>query len=211
MKQSDVVIWVHDEVKSVLNSTNLVNLGTPDDHVDLADDREDHPYPFVGIQKVTGIPQSAGIGSGNLSVDALNYDNNNVLQSIDYGRDTVLRLNIIPLTDGDAQLREDLGDELADHFELLLRQDNLHADMEDIDVGEATPQDRTDDFVRADGIPLEIEYTRFITDDDPATAKTVKVDVDVADEVSDLIIQWGDDSWGDYGWPPADAFDETFS
>lgn len=200
MKQSDVVVWVHDEIKSVLNTTSLLSLNTPDDHVDLADDREDHPYPFVGIRKSTTRPQSAGIGSGGLYVDALNYDNNDVLDSIDYAKDIVLRLLVIPTTDDDAKLREDLTEELANHFELQLRQDNLHSDMKDLDVEEGTPQGRPDDFVRADGLPLEIEYKRTITDSDPTAAETVNMDVDIGD-YDDDISESSD----------VDGFDETFN
>jgi hypothetical protein len=50
--------------------------------------------------------------------------------------------------------------------------------MEPPDVDESTTQNREDDFVRGEGVPMDIEYSRYITDDDPDVATDVNLDID---------------------------------
>jgi len=196
MKESEVVNWLYTETVDVLDTSSLLSLSSPNDHVGLAEKGEDTIYPYVGIQEIANRPQSTGVGSGEVFVDETVYDSQDVLQSITYRRDVIKRVQLIPTTDGDAQLRDDLGGELADHFSVITRQGNLPTDIEALTVEEGTPQDRTDDFVRAHGVPMEITYSRYITNNDPAVADTVNVDIDVTEDV--------DTAASD------DAFNETF-
>lgn len=183
MRESAVINWLDSEIATFLSNSSLVSLTTPGDHVGLAKERDNDAgvYPFIGIQQIATRPHSAGIGNGELAVDSFTYDVNGVLQSIDYRRDITLRLSVIPVTDGNAKLRDDLSEDLTDHLALVARQEDHPSDIDGMHVEEATPQDRSNDFVWADGIPLEIEYERYIIDSNPDVAETVNIDIDVKD------------------------------
>lgn len=185
MRESTVINWLNDEISTFLSNSSLVSLSTPDEHVGLAQERDSNSqvYPFVGIQQIASRPHSAGIGSGELSVDFHSYDSNDLLTAIDYRRDVTLRLSVIPTTDNDAQLRDDLGEDLTDHLALVARKKDHPTDIDGMHVEEATSQNQSEDFVWADGIPVEIEYERYITDNDPAVAETVNIDIDVTDDL----------------------------
>lgn len=198
MRQSAVTTWLLDEIETFLTNTSLVSPSTPSNHVDEAQAHDEQTYPFVGVQKIATNPQSAGIGNGELQVDSVNYGNNGNVQSIDYVRDVELRVEVIPTTDDDSALRDDLAEDLASRFALLARTDGYPSDIDSITVGEATPSGRPDEFVRGDGVPLEIDYERHLTDDTVTAAETVNIDVDVGDYDDD--ISESDD---------VDAFDES--
>lgn len=195
MRQSDVVEWLHDEIESFLSNSTLVSPSTPAEHVGLAEKRDERTYPFVGIQKIASTSETGGIGSGEIRVDEVTYDSNGVVQSITYRRDVTLRVEVLPTTDGDRHLRDNLLDDLADHFTVLARNGDVPEDIEPPSVEEATPQGRPDDFVYTDGLPMEIEYARYHTDDSVTAAEEVNVDVDAGD---------GDGN-------TANSFDETFN
>jgi hypothetical protein len=199
MRQSAVIEWLHDEISDFLGGSTLVSLSNPDNHVSLAEQRDDQVYPFVAIQKIASNPESAGVGSGNLYVDELSYKAG-ALDAVTYGRDFDFRVEVIPLTDGDAKLRDDLTEDLGDHLSIVARTGAHPNEMGPIDVGEATPDERTDDFVRGDGISLGIEYSRYATDDDPDVAESVELTVSVGDY---------DDEVSESDDP--DAFSETFN
>jgi len=192
MRESDVIEWLIDESVAFLDTTSLVSVSTPSNHADEAQFHDGHVYPFVAVQQIGSTSESAGIGKGELFVDSLSYDTNDVLQSITYRRDVSLRVNVVPVTDEDPKLRDDLATDLTDHLSLVAEKNDHPDDIDDISVGEATPQDRPDDLVAADGIPLDVEDSRYVTDDDPDVAETVNVDVEVGDT------------------SPASTFDETF-
>lgn len=219
MNLSDVNEWIHDEVVSLLNTTSLVNPATPSQHVGLAERRDETghgPYPYVAIQKLTSVPESQGLGNGRLFVDDLSYTNG-VLDSITFGEEIEYRLELHVLTDGDERLRDDLGEQLAHHFRLFARTDgqltgpNLPADIDPIEVTEATPSGRVEDFVRGDGVTLTVPYTRYSTESDPTVADIVNLGVDVATALGgDTIENWGDGEWGDGSWyDEVDAYDTT--
>lgn len=200
MRTSAVIQWLLDECEAVLQQSNRVSLSTPANHVDVAEPSLDHPYPFVGIQPIADNSMSAGIGNGDLFVDSLTHDSNGVLQATTYRRDSTLRVEAIPVTDDDPKLRDELADELEDHFSLYSRTGGQPSDMDPPQLDNSTPQGRSDDFVDSTGIAMEIEYEHFITDDDPDVATSVNVEIEVGDAVSDL------DTIGD----GAIAYDETF-
>jgi len=202
MKQSDLTEWLFGELQEILvetNNTNVTSVSEAADNVDIADASKDHPYPSLVVQPLSVNPQSAGIGTGRLFVDQQTYDSNDVLQSITYRKESEIRLDLIPITDNDPKLRDDLSDAISDHFSLLIRQDGFPEDVDPILVGESSPQGRPEDFVRTSGVTFVAEYHRFITDNDPDVAEEVDLDVDV----SDMDI---DDETTD-----VDAFDEQFS
>jgi len=210
VNESDVIQWLLDECETVLTQSNYVSLSTPVNHVDVAEPSMDHPYPFVGIQPIATNQTSAGIGNGNLFVDSLNYGSDGILDSITYRRESTLRVETIPVTDDDPKLRDDLGTELTDYFNLYTRTRGQPSDMDPPQIDESTPQGRSDDFIDSDGIAMEITYEHFITDTDPDVAESVNVELQVGDEVGD-IVDWGDEDWGDEDWATDDpiAHDET--
>lgn len=194
MNLSDVNEWLHDEIVSLLNSTSLVNPSTPSEHVGLAERRDDSghgPYPYIAIQKLTSVPESQGLGNGNLFVDDLVYTNG-ILDTITFGEEIEYRVEVHVLTDGDERLRDDLGEQLARHFRLFARTDgqptgpNLPDDIDPLDVAEATPSGRVEDFVRGDGVTLTVPYKRYTTETDPTAAELVSLDVDVGDGDADI-------------------------
>lgn len=186
MNQSDVIQWLLSECETVLTQSNRVSLSMPSNHVDVAEPSMEHPYPFVGVQPITTNQMSAGIGNGNLFVDSLNYGSDGILNSITYRREPTLRVEAIPVTDDDPKLCDDLGTELVDHFDLYTRTGGQPVDMDPPQIDDSTPQGRSDDFVDSDGIAMEIAYEHYITDDSPAVATTVNMDIEVGDSVSDL-------------------------
>jgi len=184
MEASDVVSWLIDECVTVLSTTNTVSLSTPADHADIAQSGSPPTYPFVGIQTIGADQESAGLGSGSLFVDDLSYDTNDVLQSITFARVPIRRYEIVPVTDDDPKRRDQLVTDVADHFSRYERDTgSLPTDMNTLTTDSPSNQDRTSDYVRADGLPLDIEYTRYIVEDDPTVAETVTVDLDAGDEV----------------------------
>jgi len=186
MRTSAVIQWLLDECEAVLQQSNRVSLSTPANHVDVAEPSLDHPYPFVGIQPIADNSMSAGIGNGDLFVDSLTHDSNGVLQATTYRRDSTLRVEAIPVTDDDPKLRDELADELEDHFSLYSRKGGQPADMDPPELDNSTPQGRSSDFVDSTGIAMGIEYEHFITDTDPDVAESVNVEIEVGDEASDL-------------------------
>jgi len=210
MNESDVIKWLLSESETVLQQSNLVSLTTPANHVDVAEPSMSHPYPFIGIQKITTNTRSAGMGGGDLFVDELTYTNG-TLDSITYRRDSSLRVNVIPVTDDAPSLRDDLADEVTDHFSLFARTGGEPDDMDPPDIDDSTPTGRSDDVVDASGIAMTIDYETFIVDNDPQVADTVNVDIEVGDRITDLE-EWSDDTWGDNDWGSSDpvAYHETF-
>lgn len=180
MRQSDVLNWVMDECETVLSNVSYVSVSSPSEHVDEAQSDQDHGYPFVGVRPLGSVPQSAGLGSGEYVVDSLNYGNDGIIDSIDYRRDSDLTVEVIPTTDGRPSVRDDLGDDIYDHFGLLARRDKVPEDIT-LHAEDSSPSGRPDDQVRATGVTLAIEFSRYITESVTA-AETVNLDVDVTPE-----------------------------
>jgi hypothetical protein len=193
MRESDVKQWLIGEVSSFLDSSPLVSLANPSEHVDVADAHNDETYPFVGIQRTSSTPQTAGIGSGNARVDSVNYANS-VAESITYRRDVLLQLNVIPVTDGNQALRDDLTNDLSDYFARIGRRNTHPEDIRNVNPRTGSPVDRASDFVRASSVVLEIPYSRYHVDDSITAAEEVNVDIDVEDPDG----------------ASSDAFDESF-
>lgn len=195
MNQSDVTDWLLDELSSVLSTSSLVSLSTPSAHVDVADAHDEQTYPFVGVRFISGDAQSAGVGQGDLYVDHITYDDNDIVESVVRRKDITLRLSVIPVTDHAPALRDDLSDEIADHLSLVAEKGEHPEDIDDISPEEATLNGRPDEGVRGQGIPVEIEYSRYLIDDNVTAAETVNLNIDVDD--------------GDENTDPADAVDTT--
>jgi len=186
MKKSDVTEWLFGELQEILvetNNTSITSLSQASDNVDIADASEDHPYPSIVVQTLAVNPQSSGIGSGRLYVDQQTFNVNDVLQSITYRKESEVRFDLIAITDNNPKLRDNLSDQISDHFSLKIRKDEFPADISPVLVGEPSPQGRPEDFVRSSGVSLVLEYEHFITDSDPDVATEVDLDVDVSDEL----------------------------
>lgn len=203
MKTSDVMNWLLSECQTVLEQSNCVSLTDASDHVDVAQPSIDHPYPFVGVQRLATNPISAGIGNGDIYVDSLNYGSDNLLDSITYRRESSMRCEVIPVTDNNPSLRDDLGDELADHFSLLSRTKAQPEDMDPPQVDDNAAEGRPEDFIDSSGIGMTIEYEHFIVDNDPPVAKNANLTVRVGDSLEDLE-NWGEDDWNEYDWGSSD-------
>jgi hypothetical protein len=182
MQQSDVIGWLLDECESLLNTSSVVAVSAPSDHVDVADAFDESTYPFIGVQKISNTPESAGIGADTLFVDSILTDADGNVTSITYYGEPTLRVSVEPVTDDDAADRDGLADEITDHFGLIVRNDGEPADITVESIGEATPSDRTDDLVRADGVPIELSYERYVTDTDVDAAETVTLGLDVSED-----------------------------
>jgi len=204
MQQSDLTNWLFGQLQQVLIDTPNTGINSESDlngNVDIAEGDVDHPYPFIGIQTISNSPLTGGIGSGEIKVDDMTYSGG-ILQSITYRKDSRIRYDLIPVTDGRPKLRDDLSDAISDHFGVLTRTDGYPDDVTPRQIGENTPQDRPDEFIRASGTPLVLEYERTIVDNDPDVAQEVNVDVDVSGSNGGVIDESDSDK---------DAFDETFN
>jgi hypothetical protein len=199
MRQSAVIEWLHDEISTFLSGSSLVSLSNPDNHVALAEQRDDQVYPFVAIQEVSSVTVKKGKGDTNVYVAGLDYTSG-VLNAVTYARDVRVRLEVIPLTDGDAKLRDDLTEDLNSHLSIQSRKKEYPTDIRSFDVGESSPNERTDDFVRGKGVELKITFTRYEVDDDPEVATEVNLTLNVGDYDED--ITEADDP---------EPFDETFN
>lgn len=215
MRESDVKLWLINETSTFLSNSSLVSLSNPDTHVDTAEAHDDKTYPFIGLQSISSTPQSAGIGSGDVFVDSINYDTNGVVESIDFYREVTYRAELIPTTDGDEQLRDDLSDDLSDYLARIARKGEYPTYFEELSSDDSSPSDRTSDFVRATGVAVEVTYKRLETDTDITPAATVNLDIDVADDLGEY-----DDTMTVDGTlsidstitiiDEADAYEETF-
>jgi len=186
MRQTAVIEWLAGECVTVLANAPSLSLSNPSQHVDLADDRDEHPYPFVGLRKISATTRSAGIGNGDLYVERIEVTDG-LVSDIIYGRDNTLRVDVLPITDGDRRLRERLSDALTDRLSLAARGVTLiPADMEPPEVEDMTTAGRPDDFVYGDGLSVAVEYTTEIVHDDVTTAETVNRDIDVGDDADDV-------------------------
>jgi len=188
MKQSEFTLWLFDELKHVLfdtPDTGITSLSEASDNVDIADGSTNHPYPFIGVQPITTNPQAAGIGQGQLRVVNRVYNTNGVLQEETKQRESTTRMNLIPVTDNDPNLRDDLSDAVVDHFALLEDNDNYPDDITFEQIGESSPQGRPEEFVRSAATTLVVTRERNIVDSNPDVAKEVNVDVDVGDKTTD--------------------------
>jgi hypothetical protein len=195
MKQSEFTEWLFDELKQVLvdtSDTGITSVSEASDNVDIANGDVDHPYPFIGVQTISTNPQAAGIGTGQLRVVDEVYDTNGVLQEVTRQRESTTRMNLIPVTDGNPHLRDELSDAIVDHFTLLESKGNYPDDITFEQIGESSPEGRPEEFVRSTATTLVVSRERNLVDSNPVVAEEINVDVDVGDETSD------------------DAFDETF-
>lgn len=197
MRTTDVINYLNDELVTVLTESGAVTLSSPSDHVGLVEGRHPPTYPYVGIRKMGSVGESMGVGNENLVVDSMSYDTNGVVKSITRRRESTLTVEIVPVTDGDAHLRDTLYDDVLDHFTLLTDTDGLPTDVETLSVEESGTEGRSKDFVHAEGIPVQVTYKRYLVESNPTAAETVNVDVDAGS--ADV-----DDN------TDADAFDETF-
>lgn len=196
MRESDVKLWLINQTTTFLSNSPLVTLTTPSEHTDTAEEHDDAVYPFVGLQSLASVPQTAGLGSGDVFVESINYGSDGVVDSIDFYREVTYRGELIPTTDGDSLLRDDLSDDLSDYFARIARKGEYPTDVASFDVGDSSPSDRPDDFVRASSVGVEVTYKRLERDTDITAADTVNVDVTATDDPSTAS--------GDT------AFDETF-
>jgi len=191
MNQSDVTTWLLDELETILDTTSLVSLPNPTSHVDVADSHDDQTYPFVGVQFISGDSESGGIGRGNLVVDNVNYDDSGLVQSIVRRKDITLRIEVVPVTDDDPALRDDLGDAITDHFSLVNEKGTHPDDIDEIRPEESSSAGRPSEFVRGQGLPLEIEYSRYLVDENVTGVESVNLDVSVGD--TDNVVDEDDD------------------
>lgn len=182
MKQTDLITWFYDEVVTVLTDTSLVALDDVQQHVGLARERETPRYPFIGIDHDGGDPRSAGIGSDTTFVETLTFDNNDILESITYRRDTELTVELQTLTDGDKELRSELAQEIRGHFAILSRQQTYPTDVQTLRVQETRQTGRPDEFVYGNGTVFPVTYSTFVTDPDPDVAETVNLAVEAAED-----------------------------
>lgn len=183
MNTDDVINWLYSEVTTLLADTDLASLNTPSDHVALTNQRDgddDGPYPFVGIRPLNAANTSAGIGNGSLYVDDVQRTDG-VVDSIVYRAEPTLRVELVPVTNGDRRLRDNLVDDLTDHFSLLARTNNHPEDIETVTPDESAVQNRSDAFIYGDGLPLDVSFKRYATDNDPDVAESVNLDVDVSE------------------------------
>lgn len=197
MKESDVINWLIEELTTTLSNSSLVSLSSPGQHVDVVNGRDPPRYPFVGLLQISNTPTARGIGNTNIVVDSLSYDVDGILDSITYRRDNELRIEMVPVTDDDAKLRDDLFTLIEDELSMLSKTGSFPDDMNTPEVDTSDTRDRSNDFIRSDGIPVTIPYSRYMIDSDPEAAETVNVDIDVGDDED-----WTNDM---------DSFDETFS
>ncbi len=205
MKQSEFTTWLFDELKQVLvdtNNTGITSVSQASDNVDITDGGQDHPYPFIGVQTISTNPQAAGIGHGQLRVVDEDYDANGVLQEVTRQRESTVRMNLIPVTDNNPKLRDELSDAIVDHFSLLESKGNYPDDITFEQIGESSPEGRPEEFVRSAATTLVVSRERTLIDSDPAVAEAVNVDVDVSGE---------DDGQIDDTDTDGDAYDETFT
>lgn len=187
MKQSEVFQWLFGELREILASTPNTGISSTteaNNHVDIAEGDVDHPYPFIGVQEIATNTQTAGIGSGSLYVDDVVYSGG-VLSEIKYRRESTLRLNILPIVDNDPKLRDDLSTAIIDHFALKIRTGEYPSDIDNPEISEKSPQNRSEEFVRGSAIPLTLEYKRFLSNSDPSVASEVDLDVDVSGSTPD--------------------------
>lgn len=184
MKQTDVIRWLSDELDTALSNSDVVTLTNRGPHIGLANARPEGLYPFIGIDYDGGDPRSAGIGADTTFVDSKSFDENGILESITYRRDTELDVTVHVLTDGDRERRDNLADDIQGHLHILARTDDYPSDMSEFAVGDANPSSRPDEFVYGDGTSLELEYSTFWVDDQPDVAKDVNIDIEVADDAS---------------------------
>jgi len=184
MKQSEVIQWLFEQLQDILIGsphTDITSKSEASEHVDIAESDVDHPFPFLGVQLISATPQSNGIQNQTLPVTDAEF-NDGTLQSLQRQREVITRLNIVPVTNNDAFLRDELATNVTDHFTVLQQTERYPDDIVIQQIGETTPSDRPDEFVRSATVVLVIKFTRTIVDENPDIAEGVTIDVDVSDD-----------------------------
>lgn len=188
----DVVNWLLDEAETILTQTNadgITNVSTPAEHVDQTDAHDETTYPFIGVRILAAPTNTAGIGNGNLGVDSSNYSDGSI-DSVTYYLERDARFEVIPVTDGNPQLRDQLADAVTRHFSVRSRQypENVPTDIDSLSVGASTPTARTGEHVRESGVELGLPYTEYVTKSVPA-AESVTTTVEESDDLITIFEQ----------------------
>lgn len=169
MRVPDLLTWVFDTTTDVLADTDVVSLSNPSAHVDIADAHDEATYPFVGVVPITLTSVSGGLGNETLTTVATTESGDTVEPTEMLRRE--FTLEVTPVTNDDPQLRDQLTETLTLGFASRIKYDDVPDDLT-LSVGETTPSDRAESFVRANGVELNGELTTLTTNVLPAT-KTV--------------------------------------
>lgn len=166
MRVPALLTWVLDTTQDILATSDVVTLNTPSDHVDIADAHDETTYPFVGVVPITMVPVSGGLGNENLTTVETTESGDTVEPTEMLRRE--FTLEVTPVTDDDPHRRDALTEELTLGFGSRIKYDEIPDDLQ-LSVGETTPTDRSESFVRANGVELNGELTTRTTNAIPAT------------------------------------------
>lgn len=173
MRVPDLLSWILNTTTDILEASDVVSLSNPDAHVDIADAHDETTYPFVGVVPITLIPVSGGLGNETLTTVETTASGTEIQSTEMLRRE--FTLEVTPVTDDDAHLRDQLTEELTLGFASRVKHGDVPDDVE-LSVGEMTPTDRVESFVRANGVELNGELTTRTTNALPIT-DTVSWDV----------------------------------
>lgn len=181
MRVSALHEWIISVATDTLRNSNVVSVSTPSEHTDIANAHDGATYPFVGVVPITLTPVENGMGNESLTPTAVQTQDGDTV-----GVKEVLRrdftIEVTPVTDDDAYVRDELVDELTLTFARRVEAGNSPNDVSRLSVDETTPSDRPDSFVRGSGVTLT---GRLHTASERAlpTADVVSMDVDTIDEM----------------------------
>jgi hypothetical protein len=179
--KEDIKDAIYDDLVTVVS--NNTGVSTPDEHVDVLQQREDARYPFVGFE-VFGQPLDRGF-DGSIHVDDVVYSSDKV-DYVVYRRDTRLTVEFgVQTDDGDVHLKDQLYTAVRDHFDEYAATDNpdgLHSDVDGIDPGGFSDESSPDESVFGDRVQYQVEYSRFWNFTGVIAMETVNVDVEDLDE-----------------------------
>lgn len=177
MRVSALHEWIIGVATDTLRDSDVVTVATPSEHADIANAHDEATYPFVGVVPISLTTIENGLGNETLTPTAVQTQDGATV-----GVEEVLRrdftIEVTPVTDDDAYARDELVDELTFSFAQRVASNDDPDDVTRLSVGETTPSDRPDSFVRGSGVTLSgrlhTASQRAVT-----TAESVSLDVDV--------------------------------
>ena len=154
MFTDELINWLISETATILDTAPRVSVSNPQSRVDIADAFDETTYPFVGIVPVSMTPLSGGLGNTEVVPTAVNTDDNEKFTGVEKTLRREFSIEITPVTDNDAAMRDRLADTLQFGFAERADRDAIPNDISQFSVPSGSPSGRTEAFTRSNAVEV---------------------------------------------------------